>query len=483
MTYAQGPGTIVGLTAGEQYVPQGTTLTQALHDAAVTAGFKGWYLDPRYIYTAVGPIALATGFTIRSDMNYGLGYNSLASPGTPGAYVSFTNSTGDGFQLYNQTAGLPAGGNAIQLINLNVLGNTTGTLVHIGGGARKCLVSGCYVWNANTTAGSYALILDTALSGTAANAEDNMVFNSAFFGGYAAIGIGIADNVQKPNNNTFFEVQTGGGTYGVNHTEGNGIVWWNWYDRSNEPTASYYNHGAIVTFIGGEAQNGAGLIYSQDAAACNCRVYSVNWTVVVAGVGTGTGLSVTNGTFYFSSGVANTSTVLTQASPAQVFQDVGFNGNNLTVSGTGMYYIAQPALFGIPTFSSWTGTTINAGYPVVVASLAAKAVSSTPTLTYTPPSVVATYRVTFVCKVTTAGTSTIPSIGWTDEGNAAQALGCAMTKITAAGAITSVGSMVATGYYYGDFTFTVNNSGTNIVLALTIVGSTINYTITLERIL
>ncbi len=143
---------------------------------------------------------------------------------------------------------------------------------------------------------------------------------------------------------------------------------------------------------------------------------------------------------------------------------------------------ATAASFFANTIYSGNTTGVGAGFssPFIVHQASSLASTATVTLTYNPPLVAGGYRFTLYVKVTTAGTSTIPTLSYHDENGATvTAEGVSVMKITT-GAF--VQSMIATGYYGIAFPIDTDNSGSAITMVLTPTGSTFNYDYTLERV-
>jgi hypothetical protein len=466
-------------------LPNGLTLTQAVVTGAFNAGFSGIYIDPRYVTTAVGPILLPTqSFKIKSEMYYGFGFGYGSSPATPSAYVNFTNTTGDGFQMYG--AGTDITGVAQALEGLNIVGTTTGNsttaaaLVHLAGGTRHTNIEKCFVLNNSSNQYGYGLIDDTAYG---PNGEDNLVQNSAIFGAYAGIGIGIsnasAGGSGLPNDTQFTQVQTGGGTYGVNFVAGGNYVWTNWYDRSS-PTVAAWNQGAsagAADLFGCEAHQTTAGAYNYQVAGGTLRVYAKADTV---GASSGNFLNLTGGSFYGVTGQAPPAALAISGGTFNAGPFYDFHQATITgTAGTINYWQFTP--YTLPSFSGFSGTLNNlGGYPQVVAYLEAGGATTTQTLTYTPPAVKGTYRAVYNVRATTVGTSITQNLSFTNEGGGSTSGAPPIWKL---GSVTPVIAVVGTGSYSGAYDFPTDNSGSVITLTLTVAGTdTFGFSLELIRI-
>lgn len=138
-------------------------------------------------------------------------------------------------------------------------------------------------------------------------------------------------------------------------------------------------------------------------------------------------------------------------------------------------------LYLVGTLSQANGLLlVGTGTPIEVAKMSGTASTATVTLTYTPPAVAGTYYVEGYYHVTTAGTSTIPTLAFTDEGGSA--VSATALTVLALGGTTNLASMTATGRYSGRFAFAVDNSAGAISVVVTPTGSTFNYDVRLYQV-
>lgn len=478
------PSTVSGMgaaPAGLQYLPSGTVLSAALIAATQAAGFTGWWLDARGIYPVASGGLIIQGvqnFTIASEMRGGIGYNGVAIP--PIGYINTGSAATDGVAISStgtgaaQTAGIMFSGVAF-------IGSNSNAVVHMGGGQRDVRFENCYIQNTGTTAGQYGLITDTAIENR--NSENCSYFQCDIVGGYAAVGIGIADQTQHSNDTLWDNLRTSGGTYSIVAAAGGSQHFLDYYDRSNASTATVLNSGcSLMIFDGGEDQNTTGLDYSITGSAA--RVVLIDRNITQSGAATTT-VSLTNGFFFcIGVGTVNNAQTWTMATGSPtIFIDNSYNAANATISGSvGTLVFYPAAVYSAPTATSatFTGlTTFAGGYPVQVAQANAKGATTTQSLTYTPPAVAAAYRAVFICKITAHVTSTTPALSYTDEGGVAENAAPIVWKM---GTVAGVASMVASGYYFGQVEFATDNSQGTITMTLTPTGDTFNYSFILERI-
>lgn len=103
------------------------------------------------------------------------------------------------------------------------------------------------------------------------------------------------------------------------------------------------------------------------------------------------------------------------------------------------------------------------------------------TVTYTPPATAGCYIVTVAIQVTTAGTSTIPTLSYHDaSGNTVTSQAMSMKQVTSTSA--PVTSITATGYWAYDYPVSVDNSGSPITVVITPTGSTFNYEVFIRQV-
>lgn len=354
----------VTTTTGLAFMTGGGTISLTTIQNAIAAGYPGMYLNPLYRWNMSGLVISGgvSNFIIESRMTGSIGWNGVAIP-PAGGFISVDNAAGDGIQVY---ASVPAG-NPVQGLVFNhcaIIGNCPGnSALHLGGGERQCgLAGGSYVQNTSSTAGSFAVTSDTALSNN--NGEDLIMDFSqggGLAGAYAALGLGIADQTQHTNDILFLDLKTHGGTYGIQQNNGGGHTFINSYDRSNPSTALVYCHGGTrMTFIGGEEQNNTGQAYLIDAASGG--IYVMGKAVTQAGAQTTT-VQASAGIFAVSGMMTfNNAQTMAVSGTAKVFLiDPLINPGNLSVSGTaGQLNVITGTKYtggAGPTVTGWTGTT------------------------------------------------------------------------------------------------------------------------------
>lgn len=476
MTYAQGPGTIVALTSGLQYVPQGTAVTQAYVNAAITAGFTGLYFDPRYVYT-VSALSLngVNNFTFESRM-----YGYLRANG-PVGYLNFTNTTGDCIAVYNS--------NSIRFNGLAVVATTTGSVLHFGGGVHDSGGRDCYFRNLSNSAGggittaAFCWIADTQLQ-DAAN-EDNGWADTYFDGAYCAVGVGINDQAHQANDTRMDNCRIAGGPYGVYHLEGGGWTWINLYDRISSSIANFYvssTNAGNIALIGGEPWNStSGTGYCLQVLG---GYVTLEGELLITNGGGGQGVAIGGGFVNFNSGrIAAPSTPLVMTGGVANFGP-SFQAVNFTASGSvGTIYLQGPAgiltPYSPPNVSGFSGTVRYVAYPATVFSAKAAGATTTQTLAYTPPSVAGIYRAFVSVRVTVAGTSTIPTLTFKNDGGGTT--GPTAVSMIVLGGTVLLASLVANGSYSGNVQFSIDASGTPIQVVITPTGSTFSYTVTIEQ--
>lgn len=141
------------------------------------------------------------------------------------------------------------------------------------------------------------------------------------------------------------------------------------------------------------------------------------------------------------------------------------------------------------TITSYNGeTTAGNGVASVVAATSQKSESALDNnvLTFTPPALAGTYRVSFVLSVSAASSAVLGWTGtWTDSnGNAQTPTNFNLFQVgTASGALTFTTS--AAGNYYGHVVIDVNSSATPVVIKFTLASGTITAkaSATVERII
>ena len=316
----------------------------------VAASYGGLELLPYGTYTvraADCPIAIPAGFIFKSGQQWGLPFGG--STLSPNSVINASSVvSGDVFQV----SGTTTVGAIFQ--GVSIVGNTSGGLIHFGGGQRDCRLEDVYLYNASTSTLSAGLLTDTALVN--ANGEDNHFYRVSSYGGYAGIMIGVGDQSQKVNNCDWHSITTGGGQYGIYQNEGGHHDFRQWYDRSNPAVACYYIASGNAYLHGGEHQNtstqaanlsvaGGFLQIDGSVTQSTGQVNTVTVTGGELSVENGSQIngaqtwSVTGGKVLFARGVLNA-------------------GSNLTVTGTTpavIYYPTVP-MSGTPTHTGYGGT-------------------------------------------------------------------------------------------------------------------------------
>lgn len=124
----------------------------------------------------------------------------------------------------------------------------------------------------------------------------------------------------------------------------------------------------------------------------------------------------------------------------------------------------------------------NATFPVVVASGGGSGVTTTQTLTWTPPTATVTFRVSLFIQVTTAGTSTVPVIAFTRIGGIAFSQDVSLTKEDGTSTAVVPAGATVLGGYTASFTGRTNNAGAAITLTITPTGSTFAWGAVIEQL-
>jgi hypothetical protein len=420
----------------------------------------------------------------------GEGFGPVLS--TPSGYLNFTGASTVGVPVL-----FPNGGSNVLLdgFALQTAVASLTCLMQVTG-FRSLYSANLYC--VNTASGGIALQCD----GTTDNCEDNL-WISAFCSGDTACKFGASGEAQHFNDSVFVGLTAEGlwngshfvvsaGATVINSTGGSNIQLINFYSRGDTYT-NYATTPCYQITVSGSTSHL--YLYGGEQRAVtssnNGGLWNVSGGSLVCVTGTTSGgVSVVSGGVFVMDGFFSVSGASTLTQSGGTFAWGPYvNVTNLTYSGSAgtlvppfiSVFSTGSAKYGMASYTN-TGASITDLLVPVVASLAAKTVTSTPTLTYTPTVAGSTYRATFVVKVTTHVTSSIPNVGFTDEGNVAQTLGVSMSKTTSAGVVTTVGSLVATGYYSGTTAFSTNASA-NITLSVVITSDTINYTMILERLL
>ncbi len=160
------------------------------------------------------------------------------------------------------------------------------------------------------------------------------------------------------------------------------------------------------------------------------------------------------------------------------------SGGQLTISGPTGTKILQLNSSGIITNS--TGAILTPSIVKTVVQSAATNVAPT-TLSFTPPSVAGTYRISAQLNATTATTLTFKNIlGYTDSTAAARTDIPVWERQNSATMLVAPTANTADRFVQGPFLFSIDNSGTAITLgdnAGTYTTCVYDYTVVLERLI
>jgi hypothetical protein len=474
--------------AGLQYLAGGATaatplaLTAAMVTATQAAKYNGWYLDPRGYFNAAGLIIEGVqNFWIESRMGGSIGYNGTVY-GPANGYVA-TGSGTDGVQVYGNSGSETSG---IFFYGVAFVGTNTNAVLHFGGRQRDCELDHCFVQNTSSSSASYAFIIDTQLENY--NSENCDFSFSCFAGGYAAIGIGIANGTQNTNDCIWTAIRTNGGTYGINAVKGGKHAFLNYYDRSNPVTATVNNSGATgLIFYGGEDQNNTG--YAHQIAGASAVTTIVDRNMTESGASNTAVLNYTAaGTFNaegycsFAFSSSGTACPVTMGSVAGTFvaTSVTAQVKNITFTGSSTSALLQLAPSwlnsGAPTVSGFSGLVM---YGNVVLSSANTGQTGTTTLSFIPQPVSGTYRVNLYIKATAVTTSIVPTLSYKDEGGSASTPTCVMVRQSTAASVISI---VAAAKYTCVMVVQTDNSQGTFSVVITPTSATYDYECTIEWI-
>lgn len=153
--YHSGTGAL-GSTAG--------TISATSISNAISAGFTGIYLDPRYVWDLTGlSISGVSNFEIASHMGGSIGWIGGVLYNTGGYCNTNTTAHNDGIQLSGNTGAETQG---ITLRGLNLVGSNSNAVLHNGGRVRNLKLIDCFIYNTNAvstavTAGSNGTAVST----------------------------------------------------------------------------------------------------------------------------------------------------------------------------------------------------------------------------------------------------------------------------------------------------------------------------------
>jgi hypothetical protein len=487
--------------SGLVYLTGGGTINTALISKAITHGYTGIYLDPRYVWNVSGTLVIegVSNFTIESRMTGSIGWSGNISYDTTG-YINCGSTSADGVQIYAVNA-TPAYTQGIIFRGLAFVGTNAGAgtgstqavgTVHFAGGQRSCRMENCFVYNKASGAGSYGLLYDCSagagLGSTQYNSEDSCFSHCDIAGGWAAIGIDISNVAGNHANDTLWEnITTAGGVYGINATGGGNHQFFNYYDRSGPSSAGVNNSGATLSFTGGE---------DDEPGTGPCHIVSggitsiINRTVTCNSSGSadvaqvsGTGLLVFQGTGHFNKNSGGTPGIITIAGSGIVdMSDEHYDGTNVQISGSaGTLYLPRADAYttgGPPDYSSvpYSGTVL--GLQGQVASTTSGGIltpaDNTRTLTWTPPDTIfCKIRISMWVRPTASGSfgagwAVTPSVTYTNY-----ATGAPLTYIpqlwdlTPAGSVTPVLAASTQTTYTSETVVQIDSSGSPVTLTWT----------------
>jgi len=462
-------------TMGLQYLTGGGAITASTITTAQGAGYTGLFLDPRYVWTMHGvSLAGISDFTIESRMAGNIGGGTVAY--NTGGYID-TGSGADGIQVYSgNPVSTPTQG--LVLRGLVFVGANSNAVAHFGGGQRSCAVVDCLFYNTNSASGAYGLITDTALANYLA--EGNSFTRCSIAGAYAALGIGTADAGQHAADTTWDNPTTAGGTYSIVADAGGEHHFINHYDRSSPSTAVVYNHGAVLYFDGGGDynNNASGVAHLLDSAGA---VTVLTGREIIQGTNTTT-ITISAGSLVARGRTKWAGVVALSGTGNVDLSDPAGSYGALTISGSaGKLMLAGNYNPGSgPTVTGWTGVTLYQG-SAMVASQRGAGQTTTQTVTWTPPPQSVKFRVSVMVHPTVAGTSTVPSVGFTEYGGLARSYAIPMWRQDGSSTAPSY-LCAAADTFLGEVVSDTDNSGTPVQVMITPTGSTFRYSVVIEQI-
>ena len=474
------------LGQGLQFLTGGGPITAATITAAKAAGYQGIFLDTQFVWDASGLVINGIkNFVIESRMAGSIGWTGIVSYNTTGYIKTDTGSPADGVRIFaSSPGGAPTQG--VIFTNCVLVGSHPGgAVVHLGGGQRRCGLVDSLAYNTSSAAGSYGVIVDTALSDN--NSEDQIFSftgGGGLAGAYAALGIGIGDQTQHPNDMAYWDLATAGGTYSIVKNSGGGHTFINYYDRSSPATATVWHHGGSrMTFIGGEDQNAAGLSHLIDNASA--QTILINRTVTQAGAATTCQVSAGALVFRGSCGFNSAQTFALSGSGVIDLSDPAVSGSNATISGSAGTLMLAGNYAGPgspPVLTSWTGTTAYQA-PLIVAAARVNGATTTQTLTWTPPPDGKNhrFRISLMIHPTIAGTSTVPNMAFTEFGGSARNQTIPMWQMNSAAAAPSY-TCAAADSFNAIFESETDTTGAAVTLTITPTGSTFRYSAVIEQL-
>lgn len=134
---------------GMQFMTGGGSLTGSMISNAISNGFQGIFLDPRYVWDLSGLVIKdVSNFIIESRMMGSLGWTGNISYNTQGYIKTDTGSPGDGIMIYSDGVAETQG---IVFRDCVFVGSNPGSVVHLGGRQRRCAFEDCLIYNTNAT--------------------------------------------------------------------------------------------------------------------------------------------------------------------------------------------------------------------------------------------------------------------------------------------------------------------------------------------
>jgi hypothetical protein len=492
LTLANPDGTPI-LQSGMQYVGAGqfpgNKITPAICLTAQANGYTGLFLDPRVVwdftgFSIDGATNLLSNFTIESRMGWSIGWTGNLSFNANGCIKTDIGSTpADGIQIYavNPTLQKVQG---LVFKNCVFVGANTNAVVHCGGGARDIRFWECLFVNTAASATAYGFLGDTALSDN--NCEDYTFYRcgSASTNGGIPIGIGIHDQTQHWNDTDWYGLVTSTtGICSIDNTGGSNHNFYNFYDRSSgafPSTATINARGGTMMFWGGEELNSAALAISVSGGGV---VVFMNRTI---SLGAANVASVTNGNLIARGRCRWSGTINVTGGSANLdLSDPAGSFSALTITGGAGAQLMLAVDYNPgsgPGTGGFSGSILFQQSVSIVASNRQSGQTATVTNTWTPPATNTRFRLSLLIRVTAAGTSTIPSLSFTQFGGAAFSNVLSVIKQDGTGTFTNTGGILSTGTYVGTYYFDTDASGTNVVVTITPTGSTFTYSLVIEKI-
>lgn len=155
------------------------TITATTISNAISAGFTGLYLDPRFVWDATGLVIKdVSNFRIKSHMNGSVGWSGAISYNTNGFVKTDSSTTADGIQVYSDGTTECQG---VIFEGLAIVGNNSNATVHLGGRQRRIGFPQTFIYNTNNTQTTVAAGSNGVNVSTFAGAGTLNVASSASF--------------------------------------------------------------------------------------------------------------------------------------------------------------------------------------------------------------------------------------------------------------------------------------------------------------